>query len=175
MGIDTTVLEPSASDTIGRVTQGRVIITTNELATGTSMIYLTPESEVRVRGREVVIAVTDRGTTVTLLHGDVTITPLNAPAGEIGTTLHSGQLATITSTAAGAGTVQVVTLSPSQTNEFATQVASAQRAQQTVIFETVTTSSGGTNTATDIQAKAIVPVDLPVHLTVSPATLRTGG
>jgi hypothetical protein len=178
-GADTTVLEPSASETIGRVSQGRVIITTNELATGTSMVYLTPESQVRVRGREVVIEVKDQETNIILLRGDVTVTPLNAPAGDIGETLHDGQMAIVTTTAAAvtaAATIQIVPAPQIQANDLGIKVAATERAQQTVIFETVTTPTpGGTNTTTDVQAKAIVPVSLPVQLTVSPSTLRTGG
>ena len=41
------VMEPSISDTVANVTQGRVIISTNELATGSSMVYQTPESQVQ--------------------------------------------------------------------------------------------------------------------------------
>jgi hypothetical protein len=178
-GADTTVLEPSASETIGRVSQGRVIITTNELATGTSMVYLTPESQVRVRGREVVIEVKDQETNIILLRGDVTVTPLNAPAGDIGETLQDGQMAIVTTTAAAvtaAATIQIVPAPQIQANDLGIKVAATERAQQTVIFETVTTPTpGGTNTTTDVQAKAIVPVSLPVQLTVSPSTLRTGG
>jgi hypothetical protein len=176
VGIDTTVIEPSASETIGRITQGRVIITTNELATGTSMIYLTPETQVRVRGREVVIEVTDQATNVTLLHGDVTVTPLNAAPGDIGQTLHDGQMAIVTSSATAVAAVEVVPAPQVQANDLGIKVAATERAQQTVIFETVTTPTpGGTNTTAEVQAKAIVPVDLPVQLTVSPSTLRTGG
>ncbi len=178
-GADTTVLEPSASDTIARVSQGRVIITTNELATGTSMVYSTPESQVRVRGREVVIEVKDQTTNITLLHGDVTVTPLNAPPGDIGETLYGGQMAIITTTAAAvtaAATVQIVPTPQIRVDDFGTKVAATERAQQTVIFETVTTPiPGGTNSTSEIQVKAIVPVSLPVQLTVSPSTLRTGG
>jgi hypothetical protein len=176
VGIDTTVIEPSASETIGRITQGRVIITTNELATGTSMIYLTPETQVRVRGREVVIEVTDQATNITLLHGDVTVTPLNAAPGDIGQTLHDGQMAIVASSATAAAVVEVVPAPQVQANDLGTKVAATERAQQTVIFETVTTPTPGETTPTaEVQAKAIVPVDLPVQLTVSPSTLRTGG
>jgi hypothetical protein len=176
MGIDTTVIEPSASETIGRLTQGRVIITTNELATGTSMIYLTPDTQVRVRGREVVIEVTDQATNVTLLRGDVTVTPLNAPPGDIGQTLHDGQRAIVTSSATAVATVEVVPAPQVLANDLGLKVAAAERAQQTVVFETVTTTAAGeANPTAEVQAKAIVPVDLPVQLTVSPSSLRTGG
>ena len=74
-GVDSTVMEPSISETIAKVTQGRVVISTNELATGSSMIYLTPDSQVRIRGKEVVIEVQDQTTNVILMNGDVTVTP----------------------------------------------------------------------------------------------------
>ena len=96
-GVDTTVIEPSVSDTRVRVTQGRVVITTNTLATGTSMVYETPQSQVRIRGREIVIQVEGQTTSVILLHGDATVRAANAAPGDVGQILHDGQMAVVTS------------------------------------------------------------------------------
>lgn len=173
-GGDTAVIEPSSSDTLVSVTQGRVIITTNELATGTSMIYLTPHAQVKIRGKEVVIEVRDQDTRITVVVGDATVTPLNVRPGGVGQVLHSGQMAIVTnaSTTTAAELIRVMTADPNVLNGFATQIAAAERAQKIVLFETVNPAGGR---PPEIQAKAVVPVDLPVPLTVSPSTLRTGG
>lgn len=174
-GVDTAVIEPSSSDTMVSVTQGRVIITTNQLATGTSMIYLTPHAQVKIRGKEVVIEVRDQDTRITVVVGDATVTPLNAGPGGVGQVLHTGQMAIVTNasaTTAAADLIRVMTVDPSVLNGFAAQIAAAERAQKIVLFETVNPAGGR---PPEIQAKAVVPVDLPVPLTVSPSTLRTGG
>jgi hypothetical protein len=161
-GVDTAVIEPSVSDTLASVKQGRVIITTNELAAGTSMIYLTPQSQVKIRGKEVVIEVQEQETRVLLLAGDATVTPQNAAPGSVGQTLHGGQMAIVQ--------IQVLPLDPDAASKVSPQVAAAERAQKIVVFGTVNVDG-----APDIQARAVVPVNLPVPLTVSPSTLRTGG
>ncbi|HTT56065.1 MAG TPA: FecR domain-containing protein [Opitutaceae bacterium] len=178
-GVDTTAMEPSASDTLARITQGRVIVSTNELSTGTSMVYQTPDAQVRIRGHEVVIEVQNQSTNVVLLAGDVTVTPVNAPPGDIGQSLHTGETAVITSNSASttaAATVQIVPNNLDLTNALAPKFASTERAQSTVVFQSITTPAGnGSETATTvIQALAVVPAAMPVQLTVSPSTLRTG-
>ncbi|HTX66924.1 MAG TPA: FecR domain-containing protein [Opitutaceae bacterium] len=178
-GVDTTAMEPSTSETLARITQGRIIVTTNELATGTSMVYQTPQSQVRIRGHEVVIEVQNSTTNVLLVSGDVTVTPVNAAPGDIGQALHSGETAVITSNVASTtapATIQIAQTNPSVTIALAPKFASTERAQSTVVFQSVTTPAGNsTDSATTvIQAQAVVPAAMPVQLTVSPSTLRTG-
>jgi hypothetical protein len=174
-GLDTTVNEPSISDTIGSITHGRVIITTNQLATGTSMVYLTPQSQVKIRSKEVVIEVEDRETRVALLTGHVTVTPQNAPPGALGQILRDGEMAVVANPPASSidtpATVQVLPLLQNVIDPLATKIAATERAQKIVVFETVS-PPGGT---ASIVAKPVVPANLPVNLTVSPSTLRTGG
>lgn len=171
-GTDTSVNEPSVSNTFGRILQGRIIITTNKLATGTSMIYLSPQGEVRIRGQEVVIEVNDHETRVIVVLGDVTVLPRNAPAGNVGQVLQSGQMAVLTNSPATdiAGNLQVSTVDPVVVSALAPKIEAAERARRIVRFETVS----GDN-APEIQARVVVPADLPVNVTVSPSTLRTGG
>ncbi|HUL52409.1 MAG TPA: hypothetical protein VLT83_03260 [Opitutaceae bacterium] len=173
-GVDTATIEPSSSDTLVSLTQGRVIVVTNELATGTSMVYVTPHAQVRIRGKVVVIEVRDQETRVTVVSGDATVIALNAGPGGVGQLLHTGQMAVVTgsSAAAGAELIQVATADPSVLNGWAGQIAATERAQTTVLFETVNPAGGRPS---EIQAKAVVPAELPVPLTVSPSTLRTGG
>jgi hypothetical protein len=104
----------------------------------------------------------------------VTVTALNAAPGSVGQVLHAGQLATVTNApgSLGAETIVVTTLDQGALNAFALQIAAAERAQKIVVFEIVTPADGS---PPEIQAKSVVPVNLPVPLTVSPSTLRTGG
>jgi hypothetical protein len=160
-GTDTSVNEPSVSNTLGRLAQGRLIIATNKLATGTSMVYLSPHGEVRVRGQEVVIEASDRETRVLVVAGDVTVRPRNAAAGEVGRVVLTGQMVVLGVTAADAQSIDAALVPP-----LTPKIEAAERARTIVRFEAV----GG-----DIQPRVSVPTDLPVNLTVSPSTLRTGG
>ena len=173
-GVDTATNEPSISDTVVNVIQGTVIVTTNVLATGSSMVYLTPQSSIKIRSQEVVIEVRDQDTRITVVAGDVTVTPLNAAPGSVGQVLQAGQLATVTNSrgSLGAETILVTALDQGALNAFSLQIAAAERAQKIVVFETVTPAGSD---APEVQAKPVVPVNLPVPLTVSPSTLRTGG
>ena len=171
-GTDTSVNEPSVSTTFGRILQGRIIITTNKLATGTSMIYVSPQGEVRIRGQEVVIEVTDHETRVIVVLGDVTVLSRNAPTGSVVLVLQSGQMAVLVNSPATdlAGNLQVSPADPGVVSALAPLIEAAERARRIVRFETVSGDS-----APEIQARVVVPADLPVNLTVSPSTLRTGG
>jgi len=169
-GTDTTVNEPSISHTVGRITQGRIIITTNKLMTGTTMIYMTPHAQVKIRGQEVVIEVYDRESRIYVVNGDITVSPAGGSAGGIGETLHSGQEAIVTdSSMTTSSPIQILPLDQSVINSLASQIAAGERAQKIVVFETVTGADGP-----DIQANPVVPTNLPVQLTVSPDTLQTG-
>jgi hypothetical protein len=136
------------------------------------MIYVSPQGEARIRGQEVVIEVTDHETRVIVVLGDVTVRSRNAPTGNVGMVLQSGQLAVLTNSPATdlAGNLQVSPADPGAVSALAPLIEAAERARRIVRFETVS----GDN-APEIQARVAVPVDLPVNLTVSPSTLRTGG
>jgi len=136
------------------------------LATGTTMLYMTPHSVVKIRGKEVVIEVYDRESRIIVVDGDVTVTP-QGPSGQGNAqTLHTGQEAVITDS----GKIQVTTIDPSLLASLAGQLAAGERAQQLVVFETVPGDNGP-----EIQANAVVPAKPPVSLSVSPATLPAGG
>jgi hypothetical protein len=171
-GTDTTVTEPSISQTLGRITQGRIIITTNKLATGTTMLYRTPHAEVKIRGQEVVIEVYDRESRIIVINGDVTVTPVGASGQNAGLVLHSGQMVTVTDSSMSSPSVplQVLAIDPGLLASLAGQLAAGERARQIVVFENVTGAGGP-----EIQANPVVPANPPVTLTVSPSTLRTGG
>ncbi|MFA5057012.1 MAG: hypothetical protein WC485_02770, partial [Opitutaceae bacterium] len=136
-GVDTAVLEPSVSDTLASIIQGRVIVIANELASGTSMIYLTPQSQVKIRGKEVVIDVRDQETRISMLAGDATVMPQNAGPDNLGQPLHGGQTAVVTNSAAtGPETIQVTALDQNFLNSVSLQVAATERAQKVVVFQT---------------------------------------
>lgn len=169
-GIDTTGSEPSVSHTVGRITQGRIIITTNQLATGTTMIYVTPHAEVRIRSQVVVIEVNDRQSRIIVVRGDVTVTPRNGSAPNDGQVLHSGQMIVVTDSSAGSPAVplQVLAVNQALLDSLAPMLAAGERARLIVVFETVPGPGGP-----EIQANPVIPADLPVRLTVSPSTLGT--
>jgi hypothetical protein len=170
-GMDTTVMEPSVSHTVGRIKKGRIIITTNKLMTGTTMVYITPHAQVKIRGKEVVIEVYDRESRIYVIDGDVTVSPAGDSSGGLGKVLHSGQEAVVTdsSITTSSSQIQVLPLDQSVIKSLASQLAAGERAQKIVVFQT-TTGAGGT----DVEAVPVVPTNLPVQLTVSPDTLRTG-
>lgn len=176
-GIDTSVLEPSVSNTFAHISRGRVIISTNKLATGTTMVYTTPSAEVRVQGPQIAIVVNNEVTEVLMLTGSATVFPANAPPGNVGQALTSGQMAVVTGSAASTtaiASIQERPVTTNQTNSVAPLLAAAEQAQSVVMFQTVTANTGA-GTAQEIQARAVVPANPPVQLTVSPSTLRSGG
>jgi hypothetical protein len=167
-GTDTTVTEPSVSHTVGRITQGRIIITTNKLMTGTTMIYLTPHAEVKIHGQEVVIEVYDRESRIYVVNGEVIVSPVRNSASGLGRVIHSGQEAVVTdfSIDSTSALIQVLLIDQSYLDSLASQLAAGERAQKIVVFETVPGTDGP-----EIQANPVVPSNLPVQITVSPATL----
>jgi hypothetical protein len=166
-GTDTTVQEPSISHTVGRISQGRIIITTNKLMTGTTMVYITPHAQVKVRGKEVVIEVYDRESRIYVVNGEVTVSPIGASADGVGQVIHSGQEAIVTdSSITTTSQIQVIPIDQSYLDSIASQLAAGERAQKIVVFETVTGADGS-----DIQANPVVPGNLPVQMTVSPSSL----
>jgi hypothetical protein len=167
-GTDTTVTEPSVSHTVGRINQGRIIITTNKLMTGTTMVYITPHAQVKVRGKEVVIEVYDRESRIYVVNGEVSVSPVGASADGVGQVIHSGQEAVVTdsSITTTSSQMHVVPIDQFYLDSIASQLAAGERAQKIVVFETAAGADGA-----EIQANPVVPSTLPVQMTVSPATL----
>ncbi len=167
-GIDTTATEPSVSHTLGRITQGRIIVTTNKLATGTTMVYMTPHAEVKIRGDQVVIEVDDRQSRIIVVSGDVTVTPQNGSARGVGLVLHSGQMTIVTDSSPGSPSAPLSALGvdPGLLDALSSFLAAGERAQKIVVFETVSGPGGS-----EIQANPVVPANLPVQLTVTPSNL----
>ena len=187
-GADTTIAEPSISKTVGSITIGRIVLSTNELAAGTSLFFETPHAQVKIRGKQVIIEVRELDTRVVVPVGDVTVFSRNAAATDAGRLVTSSQMALVSlSPAAGSAvspgpermaSIQVLALPKDLFSLFQPKIELAGRAQKVVMFETVggrSAAGAGATGGSEIVAKAVLPVELPVQLTVSPSTLQTGG
>ncbi len=157
-------IEPSVSHSNVVVNRGIVGICTNQLATGTTMLYTTPLARVEIRRGRLSIETTDKESIIDLLEGDITVH--NGASDKVGQVLRPGDRVIIRAAADG----QPATLTLIETpKEFAqplderTNVAC--NAKKTVFFDA--------NDAADqeISANPAVPARLPTNVTVSPDRL----
>lgn len=161
--------EPSISQTVVKITRGSVGICTSKLVAGSSMTYQTPHATVNIRGRKVMIEVSDNETRVSLLEGDVTV--LAASTGAPNQTLRPGQQAIIRKTATDE--VAVVTVQPimdEQQAKLDENVSLACISRRTVFFEVAPRGEGED---AEIRPVQVVPASHDPGFTVSPA--RIGG
>lgn len=161
--------EPSISQTIVKVTRGSVGICTSKLVAGSSMTYQTPHATVNIRGRKIMIEVSDNETRVSLLEGDVTV--LAAGTGAPNQTLRPGQQAIIRKTATDQ--TAVVTVQPimdEQQAKLDENVSLACISRRTVFFEV---AARGEGEDAEIRPVEVVPANPDPGFTVSPA--RIGG
>lgn len=185
--------EPSISRTEVMLARGAIALCTSQLATGSTMVYNTSFGSVNLRGRQVVIETGEDYTRVAMLSGDGTVRVGNGnildPAGQI---LEQGQQAVIR--AAGPGqspTIQVEAIPRADREALEGMVMLACEAKRTVYFDVATVddslAAGADNTSDpaagagvsafsdtstpnqEIVANEVVPVNLPVQFTVSPA------
>ncbi|OHE77608.1 MAG: hypothetical protein A3G75_10505 [Verrucomicrobia bacterium RIFCSPLOWO2_12_FULL_64_8] len=186
-GTDTTIVEPSISQTVGSITVGRMVLSTNDLASGTSMFYDTPHARVKIRGKQVIIEVREADTRVVVPVGDVTVFARDAATTDAGRLVTDGQMALVAFPSRGDGagatglermaSIQVLALPKDVLDLFLPKIGLSERAQKMVVFETAgdkSAAGAGSTGGGDIVAKAVLPAELPVPLTVSPSTLRTG-
>jgi hypothetical protein len=146
-------IEPSISQTQAYLQRGTVGLCTSKMVAGSSMVYNTPQGSINVRGRKVVLEVSDKSTIVSMVEGDSTIQAGEMDAG--GTTLHEGQQAIITRGAPGQPpTVVVQPIPSSQRSQIDDRVTAACVARRTVYFQAVgktglavANSAGSTGTA----------------------------
>ncbi|MGC4072619.1 MAG: FecR domain-containing protein [Nibricoccus sp.] len=161
--------EPSISQTVVKITRGSVGICTSKLVAGSSMTYQTPHATVNIRGRKVMIEVSDNETRVSLLEGDVTV--LAASTGAPNQTLRPGQQAIIRKTATDENAV--VTVQPimdEQQAKLDENVSLACISRRTVFFEVAPRGEGE---EAEIRPVQVVPASHDPGFTVSPA--RIGG
>lgn len=160
--------EPSISQTIVKITRGSIGICTSKLVAGSSMTYQTPHGTVNIRGRKVMIEVTDTETNVYLLEGDVTVL---GDASGTGQMLKPGQQAVVRKNASDAeAVVSVQTIAEEQRVKIDENVSLACISRRTVFFDVVGRSDEGDS---EIQAVEVVPAAPDPGFTVSPA--RIGG
>lgn len=176
-------VEPSISNTQNFLPRGTVGICTSKLVAGSTMRYSTPQANIRIKGRKVVIQSNDEGTTVSLLEGEVTVQAGNLDAG--GQTINPGQQIFIP---ANGGPMQVAEIPASAMPALDDKVAMACMARKTVYFDAkdqnndnenetsgdeITTFDESDDTEDDISVIETTPKDIPVNLTVSAARLRS--
>jgi hypothetical protein len=160
-------VEPSISQSQMYLARGSVGLCTSKLSPGSAMTYLTAYASIAIRGGRVVIEADDNATKVSLLDGDITVR-----GGELdrsGRTLKKGQQALVTP--AREGLPNIVTILEIPANELPgldRMITTAFMAKNTVYFDVASQSASGQT----IVAVPVVPRNLPVQFTVSPARLR---
>ncbi len=173
-------VEPSISNTQTLLTRGLVGLCTSKLVAGSTMKYNTPHASVRIKGGKAVIQVTDEGTTISLIEGDVTIQGGELDTG--GQTLKQGQQAIV----GPSGFIQVQAIPQNQASGLDDKVTIACMARKTVYFETKEKENGvftetdvtafdetgaGSDEDGEIIAIPVTPVETDPIVTVSPATV----
>jgi hypothetical protein len=161
--------EPSISQTIVKITRGSVGVCTSKLVAGSSMTYNTPHATVNIRGRKVMIEVTDTETRVSLLEGDVTV--LVPDSGGASQMLRPGQQAIIRKTATDqTAALTVQPIMDEQQAKLDENVSLACISRRTVFFEV---AQRGEGEDAEIRPVEVVPANPDPGFTVSPA--RIGG
>lgn len=185
-------VEPSISQTQAYVARGSVGLCTSKLVAGSNMSYSTAHATVNIRGQKVVIEALPNETKISMLDGESSVKAGNMDMG--GHTLHAGQQAIIRPGAAGQpNSVQIINIPSGEAARLDEKVAMACMAKKTVYFDVRTrqqangqidafnTDEGTQRTAGapittadgEIVAIPVVPVNLPVQFTVSPAAITT--
>lgn len=157
-------IEPSTSHSNVLVTRGIVGVCTNQLATGTTMVYSTPQAVVNIRHGRLSIETSLNETIVDLLEGDITVR--TGPKDTDGKILRPGDRAIIHASSAGQpATISIVPTPAEFSKSLDERTNVACNAKKTVFFDA--------NDATDqeITPNPAVPVKLPTNITVSPDRL----
>jgi hypothetical protein len=156
--------EPSVSQSNVHVAHGEVAICTNQLISGSTMTYTTPESAVNIRNGKVSIETKDDATIVDLLEGDVTVRSGGKDVG--GQVLRPGERAVIRPGAAGQQpTITIGPIPPDALPALDEHVSIACNAKKTVSFEVIDRATAGGDQ--EIVPKPTVPDALPSNITVS--------
>jgi len=156
--------EPSISQTIVKITRGSVGICTSKLVAGSSMTFQTPHATVNIRGRKVMIEVSDTETRVSLIEGDITVLADSAGESQM---LRPGQQAIVRKNAADeSASLAVQPIMDEQQAKLDETVSLACISRRTVFFES-------TPDDPDIRPVQVVPANPDPGFTVSPA--RIGG
>lgn len=182
-------IEPSISQTQAYVARGTVALCTSKLVAGTSMTYATPHASVNIRGRRLVIESSDDVTKISMIEGESTI---RAGAHDLGVqTVRVGEQAIIRRGPDGQpNLVEIIRIPPAEAPQLDERVSLACQARRTVYFDVRESDDSGTGpggpkaggitafnsaggTTREIVPVPIVPVNMPVQFTVSPAAIVT--
>ncbi len=198
-------VEPSISQTQAFVARGTVGLCTSKLVAGSNMTYQTPHGSVNIRGRKVVIETEPELTRISMLEGESVVRA--GPQDMGGHTIRAGEQAILRRGSAGQpNSIQITPIPRHALPALDDKVAMACLAKRTVYFEervqvpgdsvadgsedaagagAVTAFDGaadGGTTLTEIVAVEVVPEELPVQFTISPAQIiltsgqdRSGG
>ncbi|HEY4247669.1 MAG TPA: FecR domain-containing protein [Lacunisphaera sp.] len=157
-------IEPSVSHSDVRLTQGAIGICTNQLANGTTMVYSTPQAEIRIRRGRLSIDASAGETIVDLLEGDVTVS-VDAPAKQ-SQVLHPGDRAIIHAAKNGLPATITISQTPKDSLQgLDERTTVACNAKKTVFFD----ANDAANQ--EITPNPAVPAQLPNNITVSPDRL----
>ena len=190
-------VEPSISQTQAFVARGTVGLCTSKLVAGSTMMYSTSLASVNIRGRKVVIESGTDVTKISMLEGDSTVK--SGPNDLGGHIVHAGEQAIIRRTQPGQpNEIQITRIPDGESQHLDEKVSMACMAKKTVYFEvrekansasqtgaaeegsgsggvTAFDGSGGGGTGStntrEIVPVEVVPTNLPVEFTVSPARL----
>ena len=158
--------EPSVSHTSLFVSQGTLSLYTGNLAAGSTFNINSRHGSVTIRGKEVVVEVTDTQMIISLLVGDATISGDPKVAG---LSLLPGQQAVITrDPAGGPSKVLIRDIPVEKVKTLEQKVDLAEMARKTVLFD-VTSGKGGKDDV--ITAVEVLPGTLSSPVTVSPYKL----
>jgi hypothetical protein len=161
-------VEPSISQTQAFLSRGTVGLCTSKQVAGSSMVYQTPHGSVSVRGRRVMVEVTDEYTKISSLEGESTVRANTGnPADVNGQTLHAGEQALIRSGTPGhPATIEISKIPDDEKLGLESKAAIACLARRTVFFDSVDGNAGP-----EIVAEDTMSANLPKQFTVSPARL----
>jgi hypothetical protein len=173
--------EPSMSQSDVFLSHGAVGICTNQLLSGSSMIYSTSVAGVNIRGGKLVIEAHPDETYVDLLEGDVTVRSTGKDVG--GKVLRAGERAVIRP-ASAPGLEPIITIMPipqEARKKDDERVELACSARKSVTFEAIALSSeenaddneaaGADGTDQEIVIKPVVPAQPPINVVISPDRL----
>jgi len=158
-------VEPSVSQTNVLVVRGAVGLCTSKMVAGSSMTYRTPLGIVSTQGAKLVIETSPDGTTISMLDGESLVRNGQMDIG--GKTLHSGEQAIIKAASGNVPASMVISqIPPAKRPALDERIFMACAARKTVFFDTSGPQGQG-----EIKATPVVPVSLPVPVTVSPSQL----
>jgi hypothetical protein len=126
-------VEPSVSQTSAFLPRGTVGLCTSKMVAGSTMNYNTPQANISIRARKVVIECSDSATVVSALEGEVTVGGSQMAGGQ---SIKAGQQAVITKASAfSPPTITIQPIPPGQLKDIEKKAALACMARKTVYFD----------------------------------------